>query len=293
MKRTLFLCLLSLLLIKPAFAQIEESLQDYSEANARGYIQPFVDGTATSMNRGWYQTAKVPAFGIRVRVGLITMLAPVVDADKTFMAETRSPFYPQQSVETSTVVGPPDATYVSGYAGTQYSFPGGYDLESTGFVVPQLTLGTVLGTEASVRYISLDFEDSYIENLTVTGFGVRHSLSQYLLLSPVDVSVGGFWQTLSINKDLLEFSTFHAGLQAGRQFGMLELYAGVGYDQSSVDIKYVSNPETDESISFSMDGESGMQYTVGLGFDFKVMHLSADLSFGMRPIYTAGLFVGL
>ena len=293
MKKLIILFVLALIMAGPAKAQIEQSLQDYAEANARGYLQPLLDGTAASMNRGWYQTAKVPSFGLRLRVGLVAMLAPVLDSDKTFEAETQPPFYPQQTVEASTVVGPTDATYVTGYGGTQYSMPGGYDLESTGFFVPQLTLGTVLGTEASVRFISVDFEDSYIENLTVTGFGVRHSLSQYFLLLPVDVTLGGFWQTLSINEDLLEFSTFHVGVQAGRQLGMLELYGGVGYDQSSFDIKYVSDPGTDETISFSMDGESGLQYTVGLRFDFKVMHLNADLSFGMRPIYTAGLFVGL
>lgn len=296
MKKIMIFILLGILLSQPVRAQIEESIQDYSEDNARGYLQPFLDGMATSMNRGWYQTAKIPGFGLRLRVGVVTMLAPVLNSDKTFKAETQEPFIPKQSAqtyETSTVVGAPEATYVEGYGGTQYSFPGGYDLESTGFVVPQVTLGSVLGTEASIRYISLDFQDAYIENLSVTGFGVRHSLSQHFLLSPVDVTVGAFWQTLSINKDLLEFSTFHAGLQAGRKIKLLEIYAGVGYDQSSIDVEYKSSPDSDEAITFSMDGESGMQYTVGLGFDFEIMHLNADVSFGMRPVYTVGFFVGL
>ena len=294
MKRVILALLVVILMTSSTYGQVEETLETYAKENAKGYLQPFVSGVGTSMNRGWYQTADVPTFGLTVRVGFVSMLAPFTDSDRTFLATTQPPFEPTKTVSAPTVVGSEQAKPVEGQAGTTFYFPGGFDLEQTGFIVPQVTVGSFLGTAATVRFMKFQYNEAYIDELLVTGLGVRHNLDQYIPLLPIDIAAGVFWQSLTINDDLLTFNTLHYGVQASRQVGPLDFYGGVGFDQSTVDIKYTfSSDEEAVDYNLSMDGENGMQVTLGLGFDLFLVHLNAGLSFGNRTVYTAGAFLGL
>jgi hypothetical protein len=277
-----------------ARAQIEENLKRYSEANGKGYIQPLVNGFGASMNRGWYESGKVSAVGLKLRISVIAMMAPVLDKDKTFMATTEGTFHPKQTVEVQTIVGSEKSTTVTGTGGTMYSFPGGLDLSMTGFAVPQLTVGSFMGTEASVRYFVAQLGDSEIGNLELVGFGIRHSLSQYLLLSPVDFSVGIFWQSVTLGEDLLKFKTLYFGAQASRPFGPLIVYGGAGFDNSSAAINYTyTDGNTTTTLDYDLDGDNGLQITAGLGLNFVLLHLNGDVTFGSRTVYTLGLSLGL
>ncbi|OGC00217.1 hypothetical protein A2V82_15525 [candidate division KSB1 bacterium RBG_16_48_16] len=294
--RAIGLLLLGIFLLfqSPATAQVEENLQRYTEANGKGYIQPLVNGFGASMNRGWYQSGKVSSVGLKIRLSLSAMLAPVPDEDKTFMATTEGVFHPKQTAEVATIVGSEKSTTVVGTGGTEYAFPGGLDLSMTGFAVPQLTVGSFMGTEASVRYFVAELGDSEIGNLELVGFGIQHSLSQYLLLSPVDFSIGLFWQSVTLGEDLFEFKTLHFGAQASRPFGPLILYGGAGFDNSSAAINYTfTDGNTTTVLDYDLDGDNGLQITAGLGLNFILLHLNGDVTFGSRTVYTLGISLGL
>jgi hypothetical protein len=277
-----------------ARAQIEENLKRYSEANGKGYIQPLVNSFGASINRGWYQSGKVAAVGLKLRISVIAMMAPVLDKDKTFMATTEGAFHPKQTVEAPTIVGSEKSTTVTGTGGTMYTFPGGLDLSVTGFAVPQVTVGSFMGTEASVRYFVAQLGDSEIGNLELVGFGIQHSLSQYLLLSPVDFSVGVFWQSVTLGEDLLKFKTLHVGAQASRPFGPLIVYGGAGFDNSNAAINYTfTDGNTTTVLDYDLDGDNGLQITAGLGLNFILLHLNGDVTFGSRTVYTLGISLGL
>ena len=188
-------------------AQIKENLERYSEENGTGYLKPLVDGLGASMNRGWTQSAEIPVLGLRLRLSAHAMLAPVPDDDKTFAATTQGQFSPQQTAQVSTVVGSEKSTSVTGQGGTMYTFPGGFDINSLGVAVPQLTVGSLFGTEFILRYFSADLDDEDLGEFSLTGYGVRHSISQYFPLFPISLSAGFFYQNVSIGDDLLDFST--------------------------------------------------------------------------------------
>ncbi len=294
MKKVFVALLFVLLMAFSTYAQIEETLKTYTSENAKGYLEPFVSGIGTAMNRGWYHTADVPTFGLTLRVGFVAMATPFMDADRTFMATTQPPFEPTQTVSAPSVVGSEQAKPVTGKAGTIFYFPGGFDIQETGFVVPQLTVGSFLGTEATIRFMQFQYNKAYIDELVVTGLGVRHNLDQYIPLLPIDIAAGVFWQSLTINEDLIMFNTMHFGVQASRQIGPLDFYGGIGYDQSTVDIKYTFvSDEQSIDYNLTMNGKNGVQFTLGLGFDLFLVHLHGDLSFGNRTVYTAGAFLGL
>ncbi len=276
------------------FAQVEDNLKRYSGKNGQNYIKPLVDGLGVSMNRGWYGTAKIPKLGLRLRVGLVAMVAPVLDRDRTFKATTQGDFIPVQTVKAPTVVGDEKVVMVSGTGGTQYVFPGGLNLTATAFATPQLTIGSLFGTEVMLRYWMAELGDSEIGKLSLTGIGVRHSIDQYIPLLPVNIAVGGFWQKIELGDELLSFSTLHLGAQVSRSFSLLQLYGGVGYDISNAKLQYeYNNGAEDVELKYNLDGDNGLQVTAGIGLNLFIVHISGDCTFGKRTAYCLSAAIGL
>ena len=275
------------------FAQVEDNLKRYTGKNGEGYIKPLVNGLSVNINRGWYQTAKIPSIGLRFRVGIVAMVAPIPDKDKTFMATPEEPFQPRIPVEAPTIVGSEQSVRVTGAGGTIYPFPGGLNMNATAFAVPQVTLG-LLGSEAVVRYFSAELGDSEAGKLSVLGFGVRHSISQYLILFPVDITAGAFWQKIDVDKDLININTLHLGVQASRNFGLLTVYGGLGFDNSSASVKYTFE-DADKTLPIELDikGDNGIEITTGLGFNLAIIHLSAEAAFGTRTAFAVNASFGL
>jgi len=300
-KKSLFLLTILLCMIFTSslvFAQIEENLERYTEGNAVGYIKPLVNGIGANMNRGWYHSAKIPKNGIRLRIGLVAMIAPFMDKDKTFEAETEGTFTPQQTAEASTVVGSEKSVSVNGTGGTTYIFSGGLDMNAIPFAAPQITVGAIMGTEATLRLFNSSWlnmgGDSEMGDISLFGIGVRHNINQYIPLCPVDIAAGVFYQKISVGGDLLKFTTLHMGVQTSKGLGPILLYGGIGFDNSNAKLEYEYNGEYGKyGVSMDVDGDNGVLMTVGLGFNFLILHLNADASFGIRTVYSAGLNFGI
>lgn len=292
MKHLMSICL-CLILSATAFPQIESSLKQYAETNGAAYIQPLVSGIGTSMNRGWYQDAHIPVIGLRFKISATVMMAPVLEEDRTFTATTEGVFTPKQTVKAPTIVGSENAVSVSGSGGSVYSFPGGFDLNMTGFAVPQLTVGSFMGTEVMARYFAAELGDSELGNLELTGYGARHSLSQYFPLFPVSVSVGAFWQRLNLGDGLVEFTTLHYGVQASKGFGIVHVYGGAGFDKTDAKVDYeFFDGSQSHHLSYELEGDNGLELTAGIGLNFFLVELYGDFSFGQRTVYSAGLAIG-
>ena len=98
-----------------------------------------------------------------------------------------------KTAEVSTLFGPTDPVEVTGDAGTVYVFPGGLNVSMLPFAVPQLTLGSVFGTDLTVRYFAYSTNED-IGKLNLFSWGLRHSISQYVPVLPLDLAVGFYSQ---------------------------------------------------------------------------------------------------
>ena len=191
------------------------------------------------------------------------------------------------------MVGSEESAVATGDGGTFYPFPGGLNMNVTAFAAPQVSLG-FMGSEAIVRYFSIEMGDSEVGKLSVFGLGVRHSISQYLILFPVDISVGAFWQKIDVDKDLINISTLHYGVQASKDFGPLTVFGGLGIDNSNASVEYTyEDEETTKPIELDIDGDSGIEITTGLGLNMALLHLSAEAAFGNRTAFALNLSFGL
>lgn len=296
----MFLCigLSASLLYIPAGAEIDDQLSAYTNKNAEGYLAPLADAFGASLNGALHHSAHIPS-GLYFSLEFKAMVVFFGDDDRFFTATTEGSFQPEQSVDAPTVVGPGTSVSVPGSGGTTYIFPGGFDLHRFGLVVPQLRFGSLMGTEAMLRYFAIDTGDDDLGSLSLFGFGLRHDISQYLgPLPPLDLAAGFFWQKFNLGEndqgdDLLSSSAFTIGVQASKNLGIFQPYAGLSLDYFSMDVEYDSEASgTTETLSFDYSSDTSARLTAGLTFNFFILHVNAEYSIANQNSFCFGLAAG-
>lgn len=284
-------------------SELEDNLSVYSEKNARGYMQPLGDLVGVNLNSGLFRSADIPVVGFRLSLEIPAVMTRVRDKDRTFRGTTEEGFFPEQTVDAPTAVGPGDAVIVDGVGGTQFAFPGGLDLNSLPMASFQLRIGRLYGTEAIFRYVSADVSDDELGRVKLFGFGAQHSISQYLKSGlPLDLSAGFFWQTYKIGKnraggDLIKGSAFTIGAQGSRKFGLpmiyVEPYGGLSLDTHSMEVNYESEASGEpEDVSLRLDRSTNLHLTVGALFRIYYIGGYADYGFTGRNTFTFGIIIG-
>lgn len=296
LKNTAGLSALILFLATPAFAQLSTWLQSYTGRNASGYFEPLVDAFSANLNAGLYHTGHVPESGLHVSLGVVFMTARFSDADRTFTAVTESGFSPETTAEAPTIVGPTGAVCVDGDAGTSFCFPGGFDLNSFDFGVPQLRVGALWGTEAAIRLGWISTGDVTHGDAFLYGFGVRHSVSRYIENSPVDLAAGGLWQRFTLGENerggnLVSAQAWTVGLQASRRFSWSEPYVGIAYEEFDMDVSYEGDtPEDVIDLSFESGDHYHLTMGISINVSFAVVH--AEYNIGGQDVFALGLALG-
>ena len=293
LKNWVGLSALILLSASPVSAQLESQLSSYTGRNAPGYLEPLVDALAADMYAGLYHSACIPERGLQIGLEMTFMSAHFSDADRTFTAVTENGFRPEQSVEASTVVGPKGAVYVDGESGTRFAFPGGFDLGSFDFAVPQLRVGSLHGTEALLRFGFMYPGDANLGDFSLYGVGLRHSVSQYINDLPVDIAVGAVWQRFSLGNnerrgDLVSAQAWTVGFQTSKRFSWLEPYAGVAYVDFGLDLSYRGDTAED-TIEMSLDSNDHFHATLGLSANVSFAVVQAEYNIGGQNVFALGL----
>lgn len=294
----------AMLLLAPGVSRGDDAVQSqisvYTGANAQGYLQPLANAFGAALNSAYAYSAYIPTASFRISLEVPVMGVFFEDSDRTFPATTESGFLPETEEDAPTVVGPGEAVTVPGQGGTQFTFPGGLDLNSFGLAVPQLRVGALAGTEAVLRWVAYEQSDSDLGRVALFGIGGRHSLSQYMGATPMlDLAVGMMYQTFKIGEndagdDFISTSAFSLQVQASKRaplgFLTFEPYAAVAWENMNVDLAY--EDENGVPVEVSLEGENDMRFTIGAGFNFVAGHLFADYSFANTNNFSFGLALG-
>lgn len=296
MKKRIFLTVCVLCVVFSATSLHAQDLEDfvskYTSENGQGYMQPLADAFGANLNSGWYHSARIPKTGFHIKVGLETVIALIGNKQKTFTATTESPFYPTTTAEVPTIFGSTQVISVEGQAGTVYNFPGGFDIKILPIAVPQLTVGALFGTEASVRYFDMKISDD-LGKLSLFGFGLRHSISQYLPVVPVDLAGGFFYQSFKLG-DIVNASALLIGVQGSKSFSLLTLYGGLGYESANLDIAYTYDADDErEEIGFDLSGANSVRLTVGFSLQLLILNLHAGYTLASQSVVGVGLGFGI
>ena len=271
--------------------QLEDYVSKYTSENGSGYMQPLADAFGGSLNSGFYRGARIKTFGFHIYIGVEAMVALIADDQKTFTAKTEAPFSPAQTAEAPTIFGSGQGAAVTGTGGTVFNFPGGLDIKKMPLAVPQVTVGSILGTQATLRFANAKIDDN-IGEVKLFGFGAQHSLSQYFKNFPVDLSAGFLIQKFEVG-DIVEANTKYFGIQGSVSRSLFTFYGGAGIESATLDIAYDYESDAGtQQIAFDLEADNSMRFTAGVALNLIVLKLHADYNFGSQNVIAAGLGFG-
>jgi len=276
-----------------AQSSIEDALKQLTGDNGKGYMQPFADDFGANMNAGFYHSAAIPVLGFNIEFDIIAMGAMVTDDQKTFDAKTPDGFTPA-TFKTATLFGG-QGTEVFDQNDPSFSYRGPDGVISTTFVplaVPQLTIGSVFGTQALIRYVPLpNFQDAFPKSTLFT-FGVRHSVSQWFPVIPLDVSASIFFSSYKAG-DLIDFKGTSFGAQASKAFSVVTVYGGLAYESTTLKLNYTyTGSTTPENVSIELNGANTFRVTAGVGLNLGIFKVFADANFGKVTHFSGGIGFG-
>lgn len=278
-----------------SFGQLEKSIEQLNGENTKGYLQPFVNAFGNNLNAGLYRTAHVSTIGLHFYVGLVGMATMIPDEDKTYMGTPPLP-YPQDPVETASVFGGEGAV-VSGAGGLNYKFQNGQlEGDLVPFAVPQIEVGSFLGTMVKFRYFSGTIPGDTKDNLgkiTLTGYGVQHSLSQYIPLFPISVSAGFFYQTFDVG-DFISTKAMSFGVQVSKSIPLLTVYGTAAWENTKMDVSYTfQSGGQSEEIGLALESGSQFRLTVGARLRLGLIILNGGYTLGGQNTATIGIGLGI
>jgi uncharacterized protein DUF6588 len=278
-------------------SKFESVIQSFPAGTVSGYVQPLADVLVSNLNLGWAASANIPKSKLGLSLDFVGMGSPITDKQKTYQANTPNGFSPS-TFQTATIFGG-TGTEVTSSSNSSLKFRG-----SDGFIdatifpsaVPQLRIGGVFGTEVIGRYFSSSLisglSTSDFPDLKVTGFGIRHSISQYFKALPVDVAVSYSYNGLTWG-DIVDLDATAIGAQVGKSVGPLALFAGLAQHSGKLTLSYTStDPQQTAPVKVDVDVKSHMQFSAGAGINLAFLRLFGEASFGSLTTYAAGLRVG-
>lgn len=332
MRRLLAAALLSLLL--PFSAQAQESddlgdvIKDVGGDYARLYVQPLVDAFGADINSGLYHSADISAglFPlVDVYVGAEAFgafLAPEAQTLSLDYTRTETFTYDGQDYEIPVTYTVTDAPTVFGrrQAGTitarvdttidgrhieeERSFqtlPGVVHTRFAPLLVPQVKIGTsLIGTELTLRYLpQIDIADYGAFNMH--GIGIRHNVSQYIPLLPVDISTQVMYQTLGIEdaseNNIVSAEAWAVNVAASKSLLLLTVYGGLQIERTTVDVEYTFDPEDERlpstTVDLGLSGKNRMRALAGASLNLGLFNVHADYSLGNINVVSAGVGVVL
>jgi len=262
------------------------------------YVKPLSTYLGTFFNTGAYQNADVPdLFGFKFSiVGTLT-----------FLPESEKSFTPSPGLEGS-------ENFES--TATIFGTKGGYFLSNTGFVVYPSGLGlkyiplgiyqvagSLFGTELMIRYFPIIKKDNVQAGLW--GIGLKHEISRYFPLLPLDISVQLLLNRLKIenkSSDPTDYAKFESknfafNVQASKTFaGLLIIYGGLQYESSNLDVSYYfKDPDgvfpslADKIYDLKIDGDNHFRLTVGTALQLSFFVLNFDANITKQTTLSAGM----
>ncbi|MFI5252820.1 MAG: DUF6588 family protein [Bacteroidota bacterium] len=344
-KLYLLLCLTALMFGIGHADDLSSKLSNVASSYATGYLQPLSDAFGADINSGFFHSAKMTnGFHLYIGVKAFAATIPSADqlfnlayndsihVDR-MVDDPSNPGGPQIHVQhdfstTLNGIGLPTifgddkvpgvlngtVSFDTTLGGNVYHIPLTYQKTTIGGVgkinyaplaMPQVTLGTIMGTDFTLRLIPKTNIGDY-GSVGFWGIGVRHSISQYLggENAPVDIAAGFAIQRFTITAhdttggvsndyDLLKASAWLFNVEVSKSFSLLTLYGGLQMEKASMDIQYFYNAEVNGTTvkfnpAFSLDAKNTFRAIVGVNFALGPININADYNMGSTTVISGG-----
>ena len=166
---------------------------------------------------------------------------------------------------------------------------------------PQLTIGTILGSQFTFRYLPEVEIDPEIGKFKYFGFGVQHNPVVWFGEDalPLEISLGYFTQRMSVGT-LFEANATAFGVNASKRLGWgalnLTPYAGFMLERSSMTFTYDYELDTPtgripQKVTFELEGENKSRITAGVSLKILLFNINADYNWGTYKSVSAGVMI--
>lgn len=319
---------------------LSETLSSLSQDAAVSYLSPIASAFGANLNAGWFHSApEATKFSFDLEIGFVGMGAFFPDDAQTFETSGSFKFSEAEAKQLLTNAGipitqpavdqltqQPSAVTMSGATiigsnmdsimieisnshplvpGESITLPiAGFgdlaDVNVMPLFAPQLSFGTVYGTQLTFRYLPTVKINDDLGDFKYFGFGIQHNPGIWLKNPlPIDVAASFFTQSLSVG-DLFEASTTSFGVNASYTLGPGALnitpYAGFMFESSTMGVTYdfiirddLGNVLSTDKIKFDLEGENSTRLTFGLSIRLLLININADYNFGSYNSFSAGL----
>jgi len=318
---SIFLCVI-LLGANSNAQDLSQQLSKLGKDAAFSYTSPLLSGFASDLNSATFYSAdlhSVLGFDIGVRFGA----SKALEEEKTFQFKTPATYtiqiasgitrtltagvdYPS-TVTANTAVGSKDLTTIKTYrtlnTGNQeielLKLPGGFDFSSVSLFAPQVDLGLPFGFEVMGRFLPT-IKAGDFGKVNFWGFGIRHSIDQYIPLCPVDIAVHFMTQKLNLKdssgNNLVTGTATAYGAEVSKSLAILTLFGGFQLEKGSFTVgpySYLDNSTgTEVSVNipeFTVDGKNKSRFILGARVVLAVINIHAEYSFAKTNVLGAGV----
>ncbi len=176
------------------------------------------------------------------------------------------------------------------------------DLPLLPLAAPQLSIGTIAGTQLSFRYLPDTEITPELGSIKYMGYGIQHNPAFWIPFKmPVDLALSFFTQNLDLGTMVKSSATTY-GLNVSKRFGLKLMsvtpYAGISAESSKMKFHYdyitnstmVGVPPT-LPIEFEVKGKNTSRMTAGLSFRLALVNLNFDYNIAKYPSASMGLML--
>jgi hypothetical protein len=314
MKKIILIFIISFFIYNFSYAQgdLGSVLQKVGTEYARKYLSPFTTGLGTNLNSGFVGGftlsgySKIPIYP-HVYAGVKFCGVTMKNNDKFFdLGFSTSETYMGNPVtvdwtvtQAPTVFGNSKPAVATGkIRGTNITLPpkeligGVEDTKFIPLVIPQIGVGTILGTDIVFRTIPGIKVGDY-GTFKLFGGAMRHNIGAYAKM-PFDIAVQFGFQTFGIkdvnNNKFIDAKSSFINLQFNKTFPVVSVYGVLQYENYNVDVSYKFSSSL---INFNQKGDNHFRGIAGATVSLGPANFNADLNFGTIFAFTAGLGFGL
>jgi hypothetical protein len=160
--------------------------------------------------------------------------------------------------------------------------------------MPQVT-ASFMNTEALIRIVPTVKAGD--EEFSFFGFGLKHNISHYIPLMPVDVAVQFLYNTLKFS-DIVEGSNIAFNVHASKSFGLFTAYSGLQYESSNFDFNYTIEGDEnsgdlslrqDRKVSAEIEGDNNFRFILGGAVKLAMIVINADVNVSSQTVFSTGL----
>jgi hypothetical protein len=236
--------------------------------NGDGYFKPLANGLNNALHSGLFPASDFKD-EFHFYIGANASMSFISDKHWYFDGMTEDPFTPTTTVEVSTVVGPNEAVVLNSNGGEVYVFPGGFEMNKLLLGIPQISLGGVANTNATIRFLAVPLDED-LGDLSLFGIALQHHISPYFDLENVAITVEGGYHKFKMgdwmDSDFLMFRSTVA-----RAYDKARLYGFLGYQKGKLELV-----NAEENITTTSTSDNSLLFGVGASAELSIFNFNFE-----------------